>query len=99
MCLVQSSMGTDGNRAVASNETILSRGPSFKFFIVSTNLKEFLHTCLLFSTNGWRILLRSEERASCGAPMWLVMRRAGKSLLGLCAFIAGLAEGVSEPEG
>ena len=31
--------------------------------------------------------------------MWEVMRRAGESLLGLWALIAGLAEGVRDPEG
>ena len=32
MCLMQSPIGTDGNRAAASNDTILSVGRSLRFF-------------------------------------------------------------------
>ena len=44
MWFMQSVMGTEGKRAVASNETILSLGPSLNSFIVSTNSNEFLQT-------------------------------------------------------
>ena len=70
-------IGTEGKRAVASNEYILSLGLSMRFFIISTNWKEFLQTNLFFSMKGRSILFRRDERASWGAPMWEVMRRAG----------------------
>jgi hypothetical protein len=92
-------IGTDGNRAAASNETILSFGSNFKFLTVSTKSEEFLQTYGLFSINGFRISFRREARDSWGAPIWEVIRRAGKSFWGLWAFMAGLAVGVREPEG
>ena len=49
MCSMQSFMGTEGKRAVASNETIFSLGASFRSFMVLTNSKEFLQTYGLFS--------------------------------------------------
>ena len=76
-CLRQSEIGTEGKRAAASKETILSLGPRINLFIFSTKENEFFITWGLFSINGWRILLRKVERDSCGAPMWEVTTRMG----------------------
>ena len=99
MCCMQLFMGTDGTKAVASNETILSLEPNFKFLMVLTKSNEFLQTKGLFSMKGESILLRCEARFSWGAPICEVIRRAGKSFSGLWAFMQGLAVGVMEPEG
>ena len=95
----QSFMGTDGNRAVASKLTSFSFGLSWIFFSLSARVKEFLQVNGLFSMKGLNISLRNEAGFSGGDPLQLLIRRAGKSFWGLWALIAGLAVGVTVPEG
>ena len=58
MCSVASDMGTDGKRAVASNDVITSWGRSFIVLRFSTNSKEFLHTRGLVWIKGLSMSLR-----------------------------------------
>ena len=51
-CLRQSEIGTEGKRAAASKETILSLGPRINLFIFSTKENEFFITYGLLEMKG-----------------------------------------------
>ena len=64
MWFMASLIGTDGKRAVASKEIILSCSLSFRFFMDSTNSKEFLQTRALLSIYGLSMSLIWEAMCS-----------------------------------